>query len=55
MGLAFGMPEESLGIGLEFIPAGPALAKISDKPTARKARPRAAKGGLPMPALSKEG
>ena len=55
MGLAFGMSEESLGIGLEFIPAGPALAKISDQPTARKARPRAAKGGLPMPALSKEG
>jgi heterodisulfide reductase subunit B len=55
MGLAFGMSEESLGIGLEFIPAGPALAKISDQPTARKARPRAAKGGLPMPALTKEG
>jgi heterodisulfide reductase subunit B len=56
MGLAFGRSPAELGIGKEFVPAAPALARISDQPPAaaevakKKRRPRAA-DGLPMPRM----
>ncbi len=51
IGLALGLPPETLGIGSEFVDARPALAKIGSQPPegepARKKRP--AKEELPMP------
>jgi heterodisulfide reductase subunit B len=56
MGLAFGKSPAELGIGKEFVPAAPALSRISDEapaaaePAKKKRRPRAA-DGLPMPRM----
>ena len=60
MGLAFGYDPEELGIGKEFVNAGPALAKIGvEVPVAEeepKRRPRRKKKqeGLPMPQMGEE-
>jgi heterodisulfide reductase subunit B len=56
MGLALGVPANSLGIGKEFIDARPALAKIGvevpEPQTPQKKRPP--KEALPMPRMSEE-
>jgi heterodisulfide reductase subunit B len=58
MGLAFGLPAKSLGIGEEVVPAGPALAKIGQEaaavePAAEQAPRKPRKDeGLPMPLMS---
>ena len=51
MGLAFGMSPHQMGIGKEFVAAGPALAKIGAKaPEPETAtRKKRSKEGLPMP------
>jgi heterodisulfide reductase subunit B len=59
MGLAFGLPAEELGLGREFVSAGPALRKLGVTPPPRPEpppRPRARKRDdktLPMPAARK--
>jgi heterodisulfide reductase subunit B len=58
MGLAFGVPPAKLGIGSEFVDAGPALSKIGvtvppgEAPAKKRA---AAKEALPMPQMQEEG
>ena len=53
MGLAFGIPATDLGIGKEFIDAGPALAKIgTEVPETPKKKP--SKEALPMPSMQEE-
>jgi heterodisulfide reductase subunit B len=59
MGLAFGMPARSLGLGSEIVSAEPALAKIGVEmpaPPPERAKPARRKKGdksLPMPARTK--
>jgi heterodisulfide reductase subunit B len=58
MGLAFGVPAETLGIGKEFVDARPALAKIGVEPPepeekSRKRR-RLHSKELPMPSMPEE-
>jgi heterodisulfide reductase subunit B len=66
IGLAFGLPPESLGIGKEFVDARPALAKIGvqvppneeqppDEAPSRPARRKHDDKSLPMPRMPKEG
>lgn len=52
MGLAFGKQPEELGLGREFVDAGPALAKIGLEPVEAEQGPRKKRKkdeGLPMP------
>lgn len=51
MGLAFGMSPEVLGFGKEFVPAGPALAKIGVEPPPVVKAERPSKTALPMPVM----
>ena len=60
MGLAFGYDPEELGIGKEFVNAGPALAKIgvevpvAEEEPKRKPRRKKKQEGLPMPQMGEE-
>jgi heterodisulfide reductase subunit B len=55
MGLAFGMPPETLEIGKEFVDARPALAKIGvEIPEAEPVKKKPAKEELPMPRMPKK-
>jgi heterodisulfide reductase subunit B len=49
MGLAFGLPMDDLGFGLEFVSAKPALEKITDEPDQVSKKARRAKAALPWP------
>lgn len=60
MGLAFGLPPASVGIGKEFVDARPALAKIGTAPPAAptgstsKRKPRRGDQSLPLPQMPEE-
>lgn len=55
LGLAFGLSDEELGIGQEFVDARPALAKIGlEQPHAARRRRADNRDGLPMPAMPEE-
>ena len=54
IGLALGLPADTLGFGKEIIDAAPALAKIGDQPPRKPKRKRPSKEALPMPLLAEE-
>lgn len=54
MGLAFGLPPDTLGFGREFVDPGPALAKIGAEPPPPEKKERPPKEALPMPAMPPE-